>query len=72
MMIFLVECSQVYKTNTHLDSSMHPDKHNHTVWSAETYLELHDEMCEMEFSLQVQSYADPLLSCGGNVCHSVS
>lgn len=69
---FPVECSQVYKTNTHLDSNTHPDKHNHTVWSAETYLELHDEMCEMEFGLQVQSYTDLLLSCGGNVCHSVS
>lgn len=30
------------------------------------YLELHDEMCEVEFSLQVQSDTDALLSCGGN------
>lgn len=36
------------------------------------YLELHDEMCEVEFSLQVESDADVLLSCGGNVCHSES
>lgn len=35
------------------------------------YLELHDEVCEVEFSLQVQSDADILLSCGGNNCHSV-
>lgn len=29
------------------------------------YLELHDEMCEVELCLQVESDADVLQSCGG-------
>lgn len=32
------------------------------------YLKLHDEMCKVEFSLQVQSDADTLLACGENNC----
>lgn len=86
-----MECSRVYTTNTHLDSSMHLDELNHTKYGQQrstnthihthththkhfktcAYLELHDEMCEVEFSLQVQSDVDVLLSCGGNVSLSV-
>lgn len=48
-------------TNTHIHTRTHIYAKKYA------YLELHDEMCEMEFGLQVQSDADILLSCGGYI-----
>lgn len=54
--------NSVVNTNTHI----------HTETHIRAYLEFHDEMCEVEFGLQVQSDADVLLSCRGSNCHSAS
>lgn len=56
------QCSQQRTTNTLI----------HTETHIGAYLEFHNEMCEVEFSLQVQSDADILLSCGGSNYHSAS